>query len=105
MNRRNFLNRAMGATAGLSLAGAGALAISKVSQTGPREYQSVTYEVKGFTCITCATGLEVMLMKQPGVARAHASYSDATVVIGFDKNLTSEAALAEFIASCGFSVA
>jgi hypothetical protein len=42
-------------------------------------------------------------MEQPGVARARASYSDATVAIGFDKNLTSEAALREFIASCGFS--
>lgn len=95
----------MGATAGLGLAGAGALAINKLAPTGPRENQSVTYKVKGFTCVTCATGLEVMLMQQPGVARARASYPDATVVIGFDKNLISETALKEFIASCGFSVA
>jgi len=54
--------------------------------------------------MTCAAGLEAMLMGQPGVARVSASYPDASVVIGFDKNLTSEAALKEFIASCGFSV-
>jgi copper chaperone CopZ len=105
MNRRNFLNRTMGATAGLGLAGAGALAISKLAETRPRENQTTTYKVQGFTCITCATGLEVMLMEQPGVARARASYPDASVAIGFDKNLTTEAALREFIASCGFSVA
>lgn len=43
-------------------------------------------------------------MQQAGVARARASYPEGTVVIGFDNNLTSEAALREFIVECGFSV-
>lgn len=104
MNRRNFLNRAMGATFGLGLAGAGATAIDKLVHTGPKENQSVSYKVKGFTCVTCATGLEVMLMQQAGVARAHASYPAATVSIGFDQNVISAPALREFIEGCGFSV-
>ena len=104
MNRRKFLSRVMGATAGLSLTGAGTVALHKLANPGPAENQSVSYQVKGFSCVTCATGLEVMLMQQPGVVRAHASYPDTTVVIGFDQNIVSEQALREFIAGCGFSV-
>lgn len=104
MNRRRFLGRAMGTAVGFGLAGAGSLAIHKLAKTGPAENRSVSYKVKGFTCVTCATGLEVMLMRQPGVVRAHASYPDTTVVIGFDQNVVSETALREFIAGCGFSV-
>ena len=70
-----------------------------------REGRTVAYGVKGFSCETCATGLEVMLRRQKGVVRASASYADARVVIGFDENLTSEDTLKEFIASCGFTVA
>ena len=29
-----------------------------------KENRSVTYRVKGFTCVTCAVGLEVMLRQQ-----------------------------------------
>ena len=105
MNRRKFLTNVMGATAGLGVAGAGTVAIRKLARSGPAENQTVHYRVKGFTCVTCATGLEVMLMQQPGVARAHASYPEETVMIGFDENLTSESTLREFIAGCGFSVA
>jgi hypothetical protein len=46
--------------------------------------------VKGFTCVTCAVGLEVMLRQQKGVTRANASYRENKVVIGFDANLTTE---------------
>ena len=105
MNRRKFLTNVMGATAGLGVAGAGTVAVRKLARPGPVENQTVHYKVKGFTCVTCATGLEMMMMQQPGVARAQASYPHGTVVVGFDENLISEPALREFIAGCGFSVA
>jgi copper chaperone CopZ len=60
--------------------------------------------VKGFTCVTCAVGLEVMLRGLKGVTRAKASYAQANVKIGFDANLTSEKTLKDFVAACGFSV-
>lgn len=84
----------MGTAAGLTLAEAAPL----------KENKSVTYKVKGFTCVTCAVGLEVMLRALKGVTRAKASYPEANVAIGFDANLTSEKALKDFIANCGFSV-
>lgn len=95
MDRRNFIC-GVGAigTAGLTTADAAA-----------RETTAVTWKVKGFTCITCAVGLEVMLRQQEGVTRAKASYPQNTVAIGFDGKLTSEKVLKEFIAGCGFSVA
>jgi copper chaperone CopZ len=104
MNRRKFFARMMGATAGLGIVGAGSMAIYKADKIDPLENATVSYTVKGFACVTCATGLEIMLRELKGVARAHASYPDATVVIGFDRNLISEQALKEFIADCGFSV-
>ncbi|HLJ87448.1 MAG TPA: heavy metal-associated domain-containing protein [Candidatus Angelobacter sp.] len=104
MDRRKFLTRVMSITTGFGLAGAGPLAIHKLAKAGPVENENVLYTVKGFTCVTCATGLEVMLREQKGIVRARASYPEAAVVIGFDRNLTSEQALKEFIAGCGFSV-
>jgi copper chaperone CopZ len=105
MDRRKFLTRIMGTTASFGLAGAGTAAVHKLAGTGPTENQTVQYKVKGFTCITCATGLEVMLRELQGVVRAHASYPEATVVIGFDQDLTSVQKLKDFIAGCGFSIA
>ena len=97
MDRRNFLCKAtaVGAvTSGLASAAA-----------TPKETRTVVYSVKGFYCITCAVGLEVMLRGMNGVTRANASYPANRVVIGFDEHMISEKTLREFIAVCGFSVA
>jgi Cu+-exporting ATPase len=58
MDRRDFIRgvaAAAGAAAGVPLAAATA-----------REMRSVRYGVDGFTCVTCAVGLETML--RPNVA-------------------------------------
>jgi copper chaperone CopZ len=92
MDRRKFICGASGAgaAAGLALAGGAA---------GRR----VTYRIKGFSCVTCAVGLEVMLRGMKGVTAAKASYPEAKVVIDFDGRVT-EKALESFISECGFSV-
>ena len=96
MDRRDFICRVTAAgAAGMNLAEAAAI----------KETKTVTYRVKGFSCVTCAVGLEVMLRQQKGVTRATATYPEGRVVIGFDENVTSEKALKEFIVQCGFSVA
>ncbi|SRR5258707_9908747 len=76
--------------------------ISKFSKAGEI---SVTWIVKGFTCITCAVVLEIMLRQQKGVTRAKASYSQKSVAVGFDGKPASEKVLQKFIAGCGLSVA
>lgn len=94
MNRRNFICQvtATGATAGFS---AGAAT--------EKENRSVVYKIEGFTCVTCAVGLEVMLRGLKGVVRASASYPERKVEIGFHAGLVTEKALKDFITACGFS--
>lgn len=95
MDRRQFIRTvsAAGAVAGVSL-DAGAAT----------ETRTVRYDVEGFTCVTCAVGLETMLKDQRGVTRVSASYPNRSVEIGFDRTLTTEQALVDFIAQCGFTV-
>ena len=94
MDRRRFLSR-------LTAVGAAGAAVSIATGAPTR----VTYQVRGFTCITCAVGLEAMLRGVRGVSNVSASYDTHTVTIAFDEQATSEDALKEFISSCGFLVA
>ena len=100
MDRRNFLCKVTAAAGVAAVKGAPAAA----SPPAVHETRSVTWKVKGFTCITCSVGLEVMLRGLHGVTRADASYPANNVVIGFDEHATSEKTLREFIEVCGFSV-
>jgi copper chaperone CopZ len=65
--------------------------------------QTVTYRIKGFTCVTCAVGLDTLLSKQEGVIRVHSSYPDASTTIQFRPSRTNEGTLKEFIAEMGFT--
>ena len=95
MDRRNFL-RVTTATTAASL-GAASAAV-------PKESRNVAYHVKGYTCITCAVGLETMLKGINGVTRVSASYTENSVTIGFDEHVMTEKKLKDFIAVCGFQV-
>lgn len=65
---------------------------------------AVTYKISGFSCPTCAVGLEVMLRQQDGIVLAKASYGDANVSIAYDPSLINEQAIRTFIASTGFTI-
>ena len=88
----------------MSGAAAGVAAASDLSAAG-KQLRSVNYNVKGFTCITCAVGLEVMLRGLKGVASAKASYPANKVAIEFDERAIAEEKVKKFITTCGFSVA
>ena len=94
MDRRGFLCR-------LTVAGAAGAAVTVALGSSTR----VTYQVRGFTCVTCAVGLEVMLRDVHGVTEVSASYPNNAVTIAFDEKVTSADALKQFISDCGFSVA
>lgn len=66
------------------------------------EKQTVTYHVSGYTCITCAVGLETLLKQEKGVSWVKASYPDENVVIKYDPKEVSEDLLKSYIASMGF---
>jgi anaerobic selenocysteine-containing dehydrogenase len=99
MDRRNFLCK-------LTATGTAAAAVAaQAAPLKPTETRVITWQVKGFTCITCSVGLEVMLRGLNGVTRASASYPANNVVIGFDEHVTNEKTLKDFITVCGFTVA
>ena len=95
MFRRHFMQR-------VTLVGAGGLA--SFGTTEARESRTVTYRIKGFSCVTCAVGLETMLRQQKGIARAKASYPDAKLIIEFDPHLVTDSWLRAFVAGKGFTV-
>lgn len=92
MIRRRFIQ--------LATLGTGSLAA--LSTMNATEKETVTYRVSGFTCITCAVGLETLLRQEKGIAWAKASYPDANVVIKFDPKEVTPVLLKTYIASMGF---
>jgi copper chaperone CopZ len=93
MYRRRFLKI-------LTAAGAGSLApLEAMAAT-----QTVTYMVKGFSCITCATGLDTMLGQQRGVASSKSTYPEGKVIVSFDPGKISPRDIVQFITDLGFKV-
>jgi len=86
----------------VQLIGAGSLAgIPAVAAVGTH---TVRYRVKGFSCVTCAVGLDAMLQRQKGVASSQSSYPDGLVIVKFDPKEITDASLRAFIAEIGFTV-
>lgn len=105
MIRRRFLKLAT-LTGATGLASFGALdAIEKKNEaaTSHLPTKTVDWHVAGFTCVTCAVGLETMLRQQKGVVSVVASYPQAHATIQFHPDLVTEAALRSFITDLGFT--
>jgi copper chaperone CopZ len=95
MFRRRFLQLA-------TMASVGSLAPLEGMAAGTGK--TVIYMVKGFSCITCATGLDTMLSQQKGITSSKSTYPEGKVTVGFDPKKTNEQAIVSFIASLGFQV-
>ncbi len=95
MFRRNFLHL-------MTFASVGGLAPLEALSTASG--QTVTYLVKGFTCITCATGLDTLLSQQKGISSSKSTYPEGKVTVRFDPGKTNEAAITAFIRELGFTV-
>lgn len=66
--------------------------------------RTVTYRVKGFSCVTCAVGLDTMLCRRKGVIHSKSSYPNGTAIIEFDPALVGEDSLKALISEMGFTV-
>ena len=98
MRRRSFIQ---------TLAGSGAgVALLKLGSPDKRltENASVAWTVKGFTCVTCAVGLQTILEKHEGIARVKAEYPSGKVEIGFDSNAIETREIKRLIEGAGFTV-
>jgi copper chaperone CopZ len=105
MRRRRFLTLATltGATGLASLVTLDAMEKKTESAVAHLPTNTVNWHVSGFTCITCAVGLETMLRQQKGVVSAAASYPQAHVTIQFHPDLVTANSLRSFISELGFT--
>jgi len=86
----------------LAISGAGALAFEA---KGTGTARTVIYRVKGFSCTTCAVGLDALLSKQRGVLASKSTYQEGKVTVSFDPEAIEEKSIEGFIAEMGFTVA
>lgn len=103
MIRRHFIKLAT-LTGATGLASFGAVeAFRDDSAEAAGEARSVRWHVRGFTCVTCAVGLETLLRREKGVIAAHATYPEGMVTIQYRSDLISEKQLRSAIAELGFT--
>jgi copper chaperone CopZ len=87
----------------VALSSLGALnPVESIAASGP--HTTLTLEVKGFTCITCAAGLDTLLGKEKGILSSHSTYPEGKVTVVFDPKESSEETIRRFIATMGFTV-
>ena len=96
MQRRRFMGL-------LPLFGLGGIAPSALLHATAKDTATVKFTVKGFTCITCAVGLETLLQREHGVVSASASYAPATAIIEYHPKMVDADALKTFIEEAGFT--
>jgi Cu+-exporting ATPase len=65
--------------------------------------KTVTYRIEGFTCVTCAVGLDTLLKDQKGIVGSKSSYPDRTAVIEYNPDLIGEVQIKGFIQELGFT--
>ena len=93
MIRRRFLGL-------MTFTGVSGIAAFSAKSFGER--QTVTYKIRGFTCITCATGLETLLQRKEGVLSVRASYPEGLAAVVYDVKSTSPEEIRKLIEEIGF---
>jgi Cu+-exporting ATPase len=89
MIRRKFIQ---GIACGLGTVNAGAAVPTR----------TVKYNIEGFTCVTCAVGLDSLLADQRGIVKSKSCYPDRTCVIEYNATLVTEAEIKGYIQELGF---
>ena len=95
MIRRQFIQLATLA----SVSGLTAIGLAEGGET-----RKVIYHVKGFSCITCAVGLDALLSRQKGIVRCHSTYPEGVVTIDFQPSVITENSIKSSISEMGFTV-
>jgi copper chaperone CopZ len=95
MFRRRFLQL-------MTLASANGLA--SIESLAAQPTRTTTYQVKGFSCITCATGLDTMLSQRKGIKSSKSSYPAGVVTVCFNPDQIAEERIVALIAELGFTV-
>jgi copper chaperone CopZ len=99
VHRRYFIQALAGSSASLVL-----LESDEARGTGAEENGNVSWIVKGFTCVTCAVGLQTILERHKGITRAAAEYPSGKVEVGFDSRVIAVSEIKHLIEQAGFKV-
>ena len=104
MIRRQFIKLATltGATGLASFGALEAVHGDPKAAMGTKQVQTVAWHVRGFTCVTCAVGLETLLRKEKGVVTVKATYPQGMVTIRYHPDVVNQSALRSVIAELGF---
>jgi copper chaperone CopZ len=103
MIRRKFLQ--LVALSGASaLAPLGAIAVPGSAKDANAKGMTVVFQVKGFSCITCAVGLDTMYSRTKGILSSHSTYPEGKVTVRFDPGSINDAAVRAVITDAGFTV-
>ena len=95
MIRRRFLQMA-------ALSGASALAPLEAMATTAAK--TAVFQVKGFSCPTCAVGLDTMFSRIKGIVSSHSTYPEGKVSVRFDPGAISEDRVRAVITDAGFTI-
>jgi copper chaperone CopZ len=66
--------------------------------------KTATYHVKGFSCPTCATGLDTMLGQQRGIVSSKSTYPEGLVKVSYRPEKITEEWIVAFITDMGFQI-
>lgn len=106
MIRRQFIKFAT-LTGATGLASFGTLEALRddLTKSNPdaKQTRTVTWHVRGFTCVTCAVGLETLLRREKGVVSANATYPQGMVTIHYHPEVVNSNKLRSMIAELGFT--
>jgi Cu+-exporting ATPase len=86
-----------GASALASLEGVAAAAASTAAKTA-------VFQVKGFSCPTCAVGLDTMFTRTKGIVSSHSTYPEGKVSVQFDQGTIELAKVRAVITDAGFTI-
>lgn len=64
--------------------------------------RTATLRVTGFTCITCATGLDTLISRHKGIKSSSSTYPEGMVKVVFNPDQVTEQWIEGFIANLGF---
>lgn len=81
-----------------------ASSVATIAAADARGLKTVTFLVKGFSCATCAVGLDTTLGKRKGVISSKSTYPEGIARIQFDPGQTTQNALKAAIEEMGFKV-
>jgi copper chaperone len=80
-------------------------ALNPVESIAAGARTTAIFQVKGFTCVTCAVGLDTLLGKEKGIVSSRSTYPEGKVTVIFDPKECAEETIRKFIEEMGFSVA